>query len=256
MMQQISEVGVYIDSSVEVENGIAIEANCSVLSKDFINNTHLKTIIKSGARIRAGSTIYPGVTIHSNAIVMPGSVVTRSVPPLAIVQGNPATIIGYKSTYIQNDVKIQQHTESKVAVIASKVVNVTFHNLPLISDLRGDLSVGEFERQVPFSVKRYFLVLSVPTAETRGEHAHKKCQQFLICVKGSCKVIADDGKNREEFILDQPNKGLYLPSMTWGIQYQYSQDAVLLVFASDYYDNSDYIRDYDDFMKLTHKPQS
>lgn len=251
IMKQISDIGVYIDSGVEIENSVTIEANCSILSEDLINNTHLKTSIKSGSRIRSGSTIYPGVTIHSNAIVMPGSVVTRSVPPLAIVQGNPATIIGYKSTYIQNDVKITQHTENKAAVIASKVENVTLHNLPLVSDLRGDLSVGEFERQVPFSVKRYFLVFSVPTAETRGEHAHKKCQQFLICVKGSCKVIADDGKSREEFILDQPNKGLYLPSMTWGIQYQYSQDAVLLVFASDYYDNSDYIRDYDEFIKLT-----
>lgn len=246
-----ADYATFIDQNVSIEDGVEIYANCSILSHDLINNIQLTTIIKSGVIVGSGSTIYPGVTIHSNAIVMPGSVVTRSVPPLAIVQGNPATIIGYKSTYIQSDVKTAQHTENKAAVIASKVENVTLHNLPLISDLRGDLSVGEFERQVPFSVKRYFLVFSVPTAETRGEHAHKKCQQFLICVKGSCKVIADDGKNREEFILDQPNKGLYLPSMTWGIQYQYSQDAVLLVFTSDYYDNSDYIRDYDEFIKLT-----
>jgi hypothetical protein len=88
----------------------------------------------------------------------------------------------------------------------------------------------------------------VPTAETRGEHAHKICKQFLVCIKGSCRVVADDGLNREEFILGSPANGLYLPPMTWGIQYHYSHDACLLVFASEYYDSSDYIRDYDQFI--------
>lgn len=247
----VSKVGVYLDSDVVLEDDITIEANCSILSYDLINDVHVSTVIRSGARIGAGSVVYPGVTINANAIVKPGSVVTRSVPPLAIVQGNPATIIGYKSTHTQANREAAKATDNKAAVVESRVQNVTLHNLPLISDLRGDLSVGEFERQIPFIAKRYFLVFSVPTAETRGEHAHRLCKQFLICIKGSCKVIADDGKHREEFILDQANKGLYLPPMTWGIQYQYSQDAVLLVFASDYYDNNDYIRDYDEFIKLT-----
>jgi hypothetical protein len=72
----------------------------------------------------------------------------------------------------------------------------------------------------------------------------------LIVVKGSVHVVADDGKNREEIVLDRLDTGLYLPPMTWGIQYRYSPDAVLLVFASDYYEADDYIRDYNDFLRM------
>ena len=122
--------------------------------------------------------------------------------------------------------------------------------LPLIEDPRGRLSVGEFGRSIPFEVKRYFIVFDVPSQELRGEHAHRECHQFLVCVKGSCSVITDDGVTRSEFVLDKPNVGAYLPPMTWGVQYNYSADAVLLVFASHYYDDADYIRNYEDFLKL------
>ncbi len=116
--------------------------------------------------------------------------------------------------------------------------------------MRGSLSAGEFERDIPFKPLRYFFVYDVPTEETRGEHAHLKCHQFLIAARGSLHVIADDGQKCEEFILGRSNLGVYLPPMTWGIQYRYSCDAVLLVFASDYYDESDYIRDYEQFLDL------
>jgi hypothetical protein len=88
----------------------------------------------------------------------------------------------------------------------------------------------------------------VPGAEVRGEHAHLECHQFLICVRGSCAVVADDGTRREEILLDRPNKGLHLPPMTWGIQYRYTEDAVLLVLASHNYAAEDYIRSYDAFL--------
>jgi hypothetical protein len=122
--------------------------------------------------------------------------------------------------------------------------------LPLIEDPRGYLSVGEFGRHIPFEVKRYFIVFDVPSQELRGEHAHQECHQFLVCIKGSCSVIIDDGMSSSEFVLDKPNVGAYLPPMTWGVQFNYSSDAVLLVFASHYYDDADYIRDYDEFLKL------
>lgn len=178
--------------------------------------------------------------------------VARSVPPLAIVDGNPAIITGYMSTHTGSaNELIGDEVSGKTGNIQSRVEGVTYHVFPLISDLRGNLTVGEFEREVPFEPKRYFLVLDVPSAETRGEHAHRVCEQFLICVKGRCHVLADNGHVREEFILDSPNKGLYLPPMVWGIQYKYSSDAVLLVFASHYYDPADYIRDYNDFIVMT-----
>lgn len=114
--------------------------------------------------------------------------------------------------------------------------------------MRGNLSVGEFPKEIPFTPRRYFLVFDVPSTDVRGEHAHRKCHQFLICVKGSCSIVIDDGKSRGEIMLTNPYTGLYLSPMVWSIQYKYSADAVLLVFASDYYDSTDYIRDYDQFL--------
>lgn len=122
--------------------------------------------------------------------------------------------------------------------------------LPNHIDQRGNLTAGEFGRLIPFEVKRFFMVYQVPLVEVRGEHAHRECHQFLVCVRGRISVIADDGRTKDEFVLDRPDTGLYLPPMTWGIQYKYSPDAVLLVFASHYYDADDYIRDYDEFVAL------
>lgn len=109
---------------------------------------------------------------------------------------------------------------------------------------------AEIGRELPFMVQRSFLVYNVPNAEIRGEHAHRRCAQFLIAVKGSIHVVADDGARREEFCLDHPRLGLYLPPMTWGIQYRYSEGAVLMVLASEPYDPADYIRDYAEFQAL------
>lgn len=122
--------------------------------------------------------------------------------------------------------------------------------LPRIIDHRGNLTAGEFGKSIPFEVKRYFMVYQVPLVEVRGEHAHRECHQFLICARGRISVIADDGTNREEFLLDRPELGLHLPPLTWGVQYKYSPDAVLLVFASHHYDPADYIRDYQDFLSV------
>ena len=122
--------------------------------------------------------------------------------------------------------------------------------LPNIIDSRGNLTVAEFGKLIPFDVKRFFMVYQVPLVEVRGEHAHYKCHQFLIAARGRISVIADDGFTRQEFILDRPNLGLHLPPMVWGVQYKYSPDACLLVFASDYYDSADYIRNYAEFRQL------
>ncbi|MFQ6757706.1 FdtA/QdtA family cupin domain-containing protein [Desulfovibrionaceae bacterium CB1MN] len=115
--------------------------------------------------------------------------------------------------------------------------------------MRGNLSFAECGQYLPFVPKRYFLVFDVPSKEIRGEHAHKQVQQYLVCVKGSCSVVVDDGKHRQEFLLNSPAQGLYLPPMIWGIQYKYSPDAVLMVLASDVYSAADYIRDYDEYLQ-------
>jgi UDP-2-acetamido-3-amino-2,3-dideoxy-glucuronate N-acetyltransferase len=240
--------GAYVDPNVVVEEDVYIGPNAVVLGKREREGED--TSIKTGAEIGANSTICPGVTIGLKAKVLPGSVVTRSVPPLAIVEGNPARIKGYLATTGAQRAGFEGHGPLQPGVQDTLVLGVRLHILRTAIDIRGNLSVGEFDREIPFIPKRYFLVFEVPTAETRGEHAHLRCQQFLIAVKGSIRVVADDGRAREEFILDRPNIGLYFPKMTWGINYHYSADAVLLVFASDYYEADDYVRDYSYFLSL------
>ena len=115
-------------------------------------------------------------------------------------------------------------------------------------DHRGSLVVGELDKQLPFVVERFFFVSKVPEGEPRGIHAHKECHQFLVCVAGSVKAMVDNGQTRSVVTLDRPTLGLHMPPLTWGAQYDYSPDAVLLVLASHPYDAEDYIHDYDEFM--------
>lgn len=208
----------------------------------------LQTRIENGASVGAGATVLPGITIGRNAMVGAGAVVTRSVPANAIVVGNPAKITGYVDA--DRTVKATSIPVPGSDIQPTQVAGVALHHMPRVVDIRGSLTVGEFERSIPFDAKRYFMVFGVPSKETRGEHAHRECHQFLICVHGSCAVVADDGVNRQEVLLDSPDLGLHLPPMTWGIQYKYSPDAVLLVFASHYYEAADYIRDYSEFCQL------
>lgn len=128
------------------------------------------------------------------------------------------------------------------------VRGVDLYHLPWIQDPRGDLTVGEFDRGFPFKPKRYFVVFGVSAGTLRGEHAHRACHQFLICARGSCSTMVDDGKKRREVILDNPSVGMHVPPMTWCAQYDYSADGALLVLASEHYDGDDYIRDYDAFL--------
>lgn len=121
--------------------------------------------------------------------------------------------------------------------------------LKAASDPRGSLIAAEFEDgPLPFVPRRTFVVYDVPSLEIRGEHAHHRCEQVLVCLHGRAQAVADNGHRRREFVLDSPTTALYMPAMTWGTQYNYSADAVLLVFASLPYDPDDYIRDYDTFI--------
>ncbi|MBE6109005.1 MAG: WxcM-like domain-containing protein [Erysipelotrichaceae bacterium] len=116
-------------------------------------------------------------------------------------------------------------------------------------DARGQLVAVEANKDIPFEVKRVYYMYDTTYGVARGHHAHKALEQILICVHGSCKILLDNGKEKETVILDQPNKGLYISSDIWRVMYDFSPDAVLMVMASTYYDESDYIRDYDEFLK-------
>ena len=210
---------------------------------------YARTRVMDGASIGANATILAGTTIGTNSMVGAGAVVTRSVPPHAIVVGNPARIVGYVGAQPEFS-SLNDDSGEPASLTTSRVHGVRLHQMTHAVDLRGSLTAGEVGKGLPFCVQRYFLVYGVPTVETRGEHAHRKCHQFLIAAHGRVHVVADDGRERQEFILDRPDIGLLLPAMTWGIQYRYSPDAVLLVLASEKYDAADYIRDYGEFLSM------
>ena len=250
--------GVQLWDGLRVANDVFIGPNATFTNDKFPRSKSYpeefaKTHLEDGASIGANATILPGITIGAKSMVGAGSVVTRSVPPRAIVLGNPARIVGYVETPKHALAKTPGDAGQAARVEQLAVRGVTLHHFKAVDDLRGRLSVGHFGEEIPFQPKRYFIVYDVPSKDVRGEHAHRRCHQFLICLQGSVSVIADDGIHAQEVLLDNPALGLYLPPMTWGTQYKYSEKATLLVFASDVYDPQDYIRDYQEFLQLAKK---
>lgn len=245
--------GVQLWDGVRLENDVFVGPNATFTNDPFPRSRHrpetfATTIVRQGASIGANAVLLPGVTIGRGAMVAAGAVVTRSVPPNAILSGNPARIVGYVDAGPTHAAK-QSMAPTEPGVNHLAVTGVSVHRMRVVTDLRGELSAGEFGRELPFPPRRYFLVYDVPSAETRGEHAHKECHQFLICVRGSVALMVDDGKHRDQILLDHPSIGVYVPPMTWAVQYRYTPDAALLVFASDFYDAADYIRDYEAYLK-------
>lgn len=248
--------GVQLWDGIRLEDDVFVGPNATFTNDRFPRSKAYPekfalTVVQHGASIGANATILPGIEIGAGAMVGAGAVVTRSVPPNAIVVGNPARITGYVNTDALATSALdaaQAPGGEKPRAVEIGVGAATLNELRLVKDLRGNLSVGEFAREIPFVPKRYFMVFDVPSREVRGEHAHKVCQQFLICARGSCSVLLDDGKQRREVRLDRIDLGVFLPPMVWGTQYRYSPDAVLLVFASHHYDADDYIRTYEEYL--------
>lgn len=123
----------------------------------------------------------------------------------------------------------------------------------VLGDERGSLVSLEQSKNIPFEVKRVYYIFGTKEGVSRGYHAHKNLEQVAICVKGSCRFLLDDGKNKEEIVLDDPSIGLYISNVTWREMHDFSEDCVLIVLASELYDESDYIRNYQDFQNQTIK---
>jgi hypothetical protein len=121
--------------------------------------------------------------------------------------------------------------------------------LPVKKDVRGNLTFVEQFSHVPFEIKRLFYIYDIPTGESRGSHAHKKLHQFIICLSGSFDVQMDDGTNKDSVHLNRPWEGLHVPPLIWASEVNFDPGSVCLVLASDYYEESDYLRNYDDFLK-------
>ncbi len=115
-------------------------------------------------------------------------------------------------------------------------------------DDRGQLVALEEFRDIPFRIKRVYFLYDTQTGVIRGRHAHKELEQILVCIHGSCKVLLDNGREKKVVPLEKPYEGLYVGAGMWREMYDFSEDAVLMVLASELYDEADYIRDYDQFL--------
>lgn len=128
-------------------------------------------------------------------------------------------------------------------------MKITKIKLKNFIDTRGQLVTVEAKKDIPFGIKRVYYIYDVAENERRGFHAHKKLKQILICLNGSCCVHLDNGTEQKEVLLNNPAEGLLIESNIWREMYNFSKGAVLLVLASELYDESDYIRDYDKFLE-------
>lgn len=122
--------------------------------------------------------------------------------------------------------------------------------LPKITDPRGNLTFFEGQKHIPFAIRRVFYLYDVPTEESRGAHAHRSLHQFLICLAGSFDVAIGDGHNDSTVHLNRPWKGLHIPPMIWAAEVNFDPGTVCLVVASAEYDETDYIRNYDEYLRL------
>lgn len=245
--------GVQLWDGVRLEDDVFVGPNATFTNDLFPRSREYpesfpETVVGTGASIGANATILPGVRIGRRAMVGAGAVVTKDVPPNAVVVGNPARITGYSGA---------RHTVERpsAAPIAGTAVpedlpgGARVLSFTRATDLRGSLVAVDHAADLPFSPQRTFVVYDVPSRDVRGEHAHRKCEQLLVCLRGSVTALVDDGHDRRELLLDRPDRGLHVPAMVWGTQYRYSDDAVLLVYASRPYEDADYIRDYETFLR-------
>lgn len=249
--------GVQLWDGITVEDDVFIGPNATFTNDPFPRSRRpppafSRTVLRRGASIGANATILPGIEIGAGAMVGAGSVVTRSVPPNAIVSGNPAGIVGYADQAAPDAPEAPADEVSPVASLG--VGAASLYRLRRVADLRGDLAVSEFEDELPFPPVRMYSVFNVPTRDVRGQSAHVQCRQFMIAMHGTCRLLLDDGSHRRSLWLDRPDTGIYVPPMIWTSLSNFSADCVLLVLNSHRYDAADYIRSYGTFLEMAAPP--
>ena len=122
-------------------------------------------------------------------------------------------------------------------------------DFPLLGDSRGSLVAVEAKKTVPFDIMRVYFIFGTKQGVARGFHAHKALKQVAVCITGCCRLLLDNGQDKEEVLLDSPTKGLVIEDFVWREMHDFTSDCVLMVLANKHYDEADYIRNYDDFIK-------
>ena len=244
--------GVQLWEGLIVEDDVFIGPNATFVNDRFPRSRDYQskiptTRLRAGCSIGANATLLAGITVGANAMVGAGAVVTHEVPAHAIVAGNPARITGYVSTHVKAAIEPRR---VEGASLELRVAGARLVEVPTITDMRGSLTVAEVGEHLPFKPERYYAVFDVPSREVRGENAHKRLEQFVVCLNGSCAVVLDDGREREEVVLASRSLGLYVPPLVWTTFYRHAPDALVLVLASAKYDPDDYVRDYEEFKRL------
>ena len=235
--------GVQLWDGVRLGDDVFVGPNATFTNDRFPRSKDYKrpavTQIHGGASIGANATILPGITVGAYAMIGAGAVVTESVPPRAVVVGNPGRVVKFAGS--------QPAIETLAGAKDTRLIK-----LGGAVDARGGLGVIE-HGALPFAPKRTFFVTGVPAGSVRGIHAHRKCHQLLVAVQGSVTALWDDGTESISVRLDGPTHGLHLPPGTWSSQCAWSDDAVLLVLASHAYDKADYITSYAEFLDFEAK---
>jgi len=239
--------GVQLWDGLRVEDDVFIGPNATFANDRFprskqYQETIPRTYLRAGASIGANATVLSGVTVGTNSMIGAGAVVTTDVPPNSIVAGNPARISGYVAVRKKGALLAR-----KPLAGSSRVRGVRFIKLSGGVDLRGRLVAASVGGEIPFEPRRLMVVADVPSKEVRGERAYRRLEQFIICLRGSCSLLLDDGREREEALLDSPETGVFVPAGVWTSFFRHSSDAMVLVAASRGYEPDDYIRDYGAF---------
>jgi carbonic anhydrase/acetyltransferase-like protein (isoleucine patch superfamily) len=244
----------FVDPSARVHEhavvvgDVTLEEGVSVGPGAVLDGGAEPVVVRRHASLGANVTVRSGVEIGRRAVVEPGTVVAQNVPANAIVTGNPATIVAYVDSGLEEPApELVTSAELAEPVSPTRVPGVTLHRLTFAQDLRGSMAAAEFA-ELPFQPRRVFTVYDVPSESVRGAHAHRLCSQLLVCLAGSVSCLVDDGSTRDEVRLESPSVALHVPPMIWGTQWRYTREAVLLVLASHPYDAGDYIRDYEEFL--------
>jgi serine acetyltransferase len=217
----------------EIGNNVTIYQNVTIGAKylDFNYNSDTRPSIGNNVIIGTGATVLGGVKVGEGSRIGPHALVTTDVEP------------NTKHVLMHNN-----HISTVCDLKYSKPEIIDFKNMV---DDRGVLVAVEAIKDVPFEIKRIYYIYGTKAAVRRGFHAHRNLKQVAIAVNGSCKFLIDNGEVHTHYELNNPAQGLLIDGLLWREMYDFSDDCVLLVLANQYFDENDYVRNYDEFKKMT-----